>query len=92
MEPPPRVVTETQIVKPPKPNAPKADELNLRDFEFIVITPDNVNEVFANIKGDKALFAVTAKGYENIALNLSDIRALIQQQKAIIAIYEKQWE
>lgn len=92
MEPPPRIVTETQLVKPPKPNVPKADELNLRDFEFVVITPDNIEEVFANIRGDKVLFAVTAKGYENIALNLSDIRSLIQQQKAIIAIYEKQWE
>lgn len=92
MEPPPRVVTETQIVKPPKPSVPKADELNLRDFEFIIVTPENIEEVFANMKGDKALFALTSKGYENIALNLSDIRSLIQQQKAIIAIYEKQWE
>ena len=92
MEAPPRVVTETQIVKPPNPSVPNPDELNLRDFEFIVITPENVEEVFANMRGDKALFALTSKGYENIALNLSDIRSLIQQQKAIIAIYEKQWE
>lgn len=70
---------------------PTPDELNLRKFEFIVITPENVDEVFANMKGDKALFALTSKGYENIALNLSDIRSLIQQQKAIIAIYDKQW-
>lgn len=92
MQPPPRIVTETQIVKPPKPSVPKPDELNLRDFEFVIITPDNIEEVFAKMKGDKALFALNAKDYENIALNLSDIRSLIQQQKAIIAIYEKQWE
>lgn len=85
-------MTETEFVKPPKPSVPSPDELNLRDFEFIVITPENVEEVFANMRGDKALFALTSKGYENIALNLSDIRSLIQQQKAIIAIYEKQWE
>lgn len=85
-------MTETEFVKPPKPSVPSSDELNLRDFEFIIITPDNVEEVFANMRGDKALFALTAKGYENIALNLSDIRSLIQQQKAIIAIYEKQWD
>jgi hypothetical protein len=85
------VVTETQIVKPPRPMVPTPDELNLRKFEFIGITPENVDEVFANMKGDKALFALTSKGYENIALNLSDIRALIQQQKGIIAIYDKQW-
>jgi len=86
------VITETQIVRSPKPSVPTPDELNLRDFEFVIITPENINEVFANIRGDKVLFAITTQGYENIALNLSDIRALIQQQKAIIAIYDKQWD
>lgn len=85
-------MTETEFVRPPKPSVPNPDELNLRDFEFIIVTPENVEEVFANMKGDKALFALTSKGYENIALNLSDIRALIQQQKVIIATYEKVWE
>lgn len=77
---------------PPKPSVPIPDELNLRNFEFIIITPENVDQVFAELRGDKALFALTAKGYENIALNLSDIRALIEQQKQIIALYEKQWD
>lgn len=85
-------MTETQIVRSPKPSVQTPDELNLRDFEFVIITPENIDEVFANIKGDTVLFAVTTQGYENIALNLSDIRALIQQQKAIIAIYDKQWD
>jgi hypothetical protein len=92
VEPPPRIVTETEFVKPPRPSVPKPDELNLRDFEFIIVTPENVEEVFANMRGDKALFALTSKGYENIALNLSDIRAFIQQQNVIIATYEKVWE
>lgn len=77
---------------PPKPSVPIPDELSLRNFEFIIITPENVEEVFKNLRGDKALFALTAKGYENISLNLSDIRALIEQQKQIIALYEKQWD
>lgn len=85
-------MTETEFVKPPKPSVPSPDELNLREFEFIIITPENVEEVFANMRGDKALFAVTSKGYENIALNLSDIRSLIQQQKSIILAYEKAFE
>jgi hypothetical protein len=64
----------------------------LRDVEFIIITPENQEEVFADLSKDKALIALTAEGYEKLALNISDIRALIQQQKTIIAVYEKQWE
>ena len=79
-------------MKPPKPTVPTPDELNLREFKFIVVTPENVVETFNNLKGDKAIFALTAKDYENMSLNLSDIRAYIQQQKEIIVIYQKQWD
>jgi hypothetical protein len=92
VEPPPKIITETQIVKPPKPSVPTPDELNLREIKFAVITPENAEEIFSKVKGDKVLFALTAKDYENISLNLSDIRAYIQQQKEIIVIYEKQWD
>ena len=88
VEPVQSVEVRTVQVKPPKPIVPTPDQLDLRTFEWIVITPDNVDEVFNGIQGEKVLFAVTAGGYEAIALNLSDVRALIQQQKEIIAIYE----
>jgi len=53
-----------------------------------VITPENIETVFENIKGEKVLFALTTDGYEAISLNISDIRSLISQQQSIIAIYE----
>jgi len=71
---------------------PQVDPLDLRDVEFIIITPENQEEIFAELSKDKALIALTPEGYEKLALNISDIRALIQQQKTIIAVYEKQWE
>ena len=80
-------------VKRPPPIVPSVDQLKLRPVNWIVITPDNVEEAFGKIQeGDLVLFAVTANGYENIALNLSDIRAMIEQQKRIIAIYKSQYE
>lgn len=79
-------------MKPPKPTVPTPDELSLREVKFIVVTPENAVETFNNLKGDKAIFALTAKDYENISLNLSDINAYIQQQKEIIVIYQKQWD
>lgn len=78
----------TVEVKPPKPIVSTPDQLEMRKFDWIVITRDNVEDVFNNIEGESALFAVTADGYESISLNLSDIRAFIDQQKEIIAIYE----
>lgn len=82
------VVTEA---KPPAPIVPNVDQLKMREVDWIIVTPENMEQVFAEIKGEKALFALDVKGYENIALNLSDIRAILQQQQAVIAIYKKQF-
>lgn len=70
---------------------PYADPIKARDVQWIIITPDNYEKVFNDLakKGQPiVLFALNDKGYENISLNLSDIRAFIQQQQAIIAAYE----
>lgn len=71
---------------------PKPDALSLRDIRFIIITPENAAEVFAKLKDDKVLFALTIKGYEDIALNLGDIRAYIRQQNKVIILYENVWK
>jgi len=35
---------------------------------------------------------LTGEGYENLGLNFSDIRALVQQQQAIIVAYENYYK
>lgn len=67
---------------------PKPDVLSLRDINFIIITPENATEVFAKLKDEKVLFALTAKGYEDTALNLGDIRAYMRQQNRVIVLYK----
>tara|TARA_B100001113_G_scaffold352877_1_gene355435 strand:- start:4727 stop:4996 length:270 start_codon:yes stop_codon:yes gene_type:complete len=70
---------------------PPVDELNMRPVEWIVINENNVEEVIAKLKSEGKAFAIyglTGKGYGNLGLNFSDIRALVQQQQAIIAAYE----
>lgn len=88
-------VQEIQISAKPvdKPELvlPYADPINTRDVEWVVITPDNFEQVFNELakKGQPiVLFGLTDKGYENLSLNLSDVRAYIQQQQAIIIAYE----
>lgn len=79
-------------VDKPKLTLPNADELNLRDVEWVVLTPENFEEKIAEAGQNGrpiAFFALTDKGYENLGLNLSDLRAYIQQQQAIIAAYKR---
>jgi hypothetical protein len=93
IEPVKPVEVRTLEVEKPAPVVPTVDQLRLREVKWVIITPENAEEKFAEIKrGEVVLFALTPEGYENIALNLSDIRALIEQQKKIIAIYKSQYE
>jgi len=71
---------------------PTPDVLDLRDVEFVVVTEENIDEIFAEMKGDKVFFALTSDNYNKIALNLSDLRAYISQQKSIILLYENVWD
>lgn len=88
VEPASPVQVRTIEIPRPAPVVPAVDQLQLRDVKWTIITPDNVDEVFASLSGEAVLFAVTADGYEALALNLSDVRAMIQQQQQIIAIYQ----
>ena len=67
----------------------------MRNVEWVVITKDNYKEVFETLSKTGrpiAVFGLTDKGYADLGLNLSDIRAYIQQQQAIIAAYERYYK
>lgn len=76
----------------PAPIVPEVDQLKLKTVNWIIITPENINEKFSEIKdGELVFFALTKEGYENLSLNLGDVRSSIEQYKQIIAIYKKQF-
>ena len=63
----------------------------MKKVEWIVLNENNVDAVMEKLKTEGkafALYALTGEGYGNLSLNFSDIRALVQQQQAIIAAYE----
>ena len=63
----------------------------MRNVEWIVLNENNVDAVITKLNSEGkafALYALTGEGYGNLGLNFSDIRALVQQQQAIIAAYE----
>lgn len=70
---------------------PEADPIKARPVEWIIITRENYEQVFAKLEREGknvVLFGVTDTGYENLALNLNDIRTHIQQKNAIIVAYQ----
>tara|TARA_B110000858_G_scaffold135983_1_gene154599 strand:+ start:6195 stop:6434 length:240 start_codon:yes stop_codon:yes gene_type:complete len=63
----------------------------MRRVHWIVINKDNVDEELAKLEEQSiptGLYSLTGEGYENLGLNFSDIRALVQQQQAIIVAYQ----
>ena len=88
---PQKIEVSAKPVEKPKLVLPSADELNLREIEWLIITPDNWEEQLAKLKSSGrsiAFFAITDKGYQDLGLNFSDLRAYVQQQDAIIAAYQ----
>jgi len=78
-------ITKPELILPP------AQQLNLKEVEWIIITEENQQEVFAKLledKKDPVLIGLTDDGYEVLGLNYSDIMSYIQQQNAIIKAYE----
>lgn len=83
---------DTAPVKKPELIVPKVDKYVARPIEWIVITPENVDEVFNKLKDNKTdlvLYAVVDDGYQNLTLNMADILKLLKQQQSIIAAYKK---
>ncbi|MEK9804812.1 MAG: hypothetical protein VW551_00765 [Euryarchaeota archaeon] len=92
---PQRIEVSAKPVDKPQLILPDAQKLNLRDVEFILITRENAEEVFAELersRKDPVLIGLTDDGYETLSLNLSEVMALLQQQKAIIAAYKRYYQ
>ena len=93
-------VKTIQTYKIEKKREPLAIEnpapLELQDIDWIIITKENAEEVFEKVKnnknGDYALFALTDNGYEKLALNFTDIRNRLAQQRQILLSYKEYYE
>ena len=88
---PQQIEISSKPIEKPTLTLPPVDEINMRKLEWIVINEDNVEAVIARLAASGkpfAIYGLTGDGYAALGLNFSDIRALVQQQQAIIAAYE----
>lgn len=71
------------------------EQIKTRKVQWYVITPENKDDVFKELSEkriDPVLFGLTDFGYENLSLNISEIRNYILQQKNIIIEYKNYYE
>jgi hypothetical protein len=88
----PIVVTQPQIIQQNVPIQARPKQLQLTDVRWYVVSESNLDEFLENFKEEEGLLAfmaISAQGYENLAMTIADMRRYILQQKDIILYYEQ---
>ena len=92
----PQVVSyKAEPIEKPALVLPNTSVLELRNAEWNIITPEELNGIFDKLKKDGepvVIYALTTEGYSQLALNFADILKLVSQQKAIIEAYKEYYE
>jgi len=92
LRPEQEIKTITKLEKVQIPVVAQPKPLLLNDTRVFVVTKDNFEQFekeFKEAYGDFAFVALSMKDYENLALNIADIKRYLKQQKEIILYYEK---
>ena len=89
------ITVKTEAVARTPLNLSDPAPLKAREVQWIVITPENADEVWKRLKDEKKdlmLIALTDDGYEMLAMNIAEIKNLIAQQRSIIIKYKDYYE
>jgi len=76
-------------------NLPAADPLVLDAPNWIVVTPDNAEQVFEYLReqgSDPVIFGLTDRGYEKLSIDFAKIRQHINTQRNILLRYKDYYE
>ena len=74
------------------PTVARPKPINLTDTRLYVVNAENLEEFleeFEAVNGNTAFVAFSVKDYENLALNISELRRYIKQQGEVILYYEE---
>ncbi len=76
-------------------NLPVPEPLRLKPIQWIVVTPQNAEQVFRQLESrglDPVLFAISDDGYMSLAESMGEIRNFMNSQRQIIIQYKKYYE
>jgi hypothetical protein len=77
---------------------PVPEPVVLKDIEWFVITQDGDNQASAVLNevekkyGEKSVFALSPTGYQDLAVNLAKVKALLLQYQANLQAYKDYYE
>ena len=87
------IVTVEKIIKQTIALATKPNPVIMKNSDVIVITEDNLDEVIEKVKalqgGQFVVYGLDLKSFENLAINMEQIKRYIEQQNEVILYYEK---
>ena len=90
--PEPKIIIQTEIVERQIPTVPLPKQVQLNDITIYVVSPEqNFEEFKAEFEaknGADSYIAISVKDYENLSLNIAELRRYIEQQTQIILYYE----
>ena len=95
VKPEAKVVIQKVIEKKLPLNIANPEPLQLEHIEWVIVTEENIQEVWDAIRDDNegvALFALRHGDYERLALNIADIRAVIGEYVIILKRYKEYYE
>ena len=95
VQPEAKVVIQKVIEKKLPLNIANPTPLDLGHIQWIIVTEENVDEIWQQIKDDNegvALFALRHGDYETLAMNIAEIRQLIGEYVVILKQYKKYYE
>ena len=88
---PAEIQTVTKIEKITIPTVARPKPTNLNDVRVYVVNKEILEDFikeFTEENGELAFVALSMKDYENLALNVAELRRYIEQQTQIIVYYE----
>lgn len=67
----------------------------MKDLDWIIITPENYQDVFDELERKNVkvvLFGLTEKGYEDLSINMEELKGYIIEQSVILGAYREYYE
>lgn len=89
------IKTEDNEIDRTKLDLPMAEPVDLRDPSWIVITPDNADEVFSELQDrgyDPVIIGLTDSGYQRLSIDFAKIREHINTQRNVLLQYKQYYE
>lgn len=90
-----KLLVKPQIIERPKLELVQTSPVTQLPTEWLVITRANSEQKFAEIEaqgGVVTLFALTPQGYQNLSMNVADLRRYMQQQNSVLAAMKKYYD